>query len=166
MSILASYSPEDITILVGGVYAITGYVDGTFISVSKDVQAFSTRESSDGVVSRSHSNSRLHTLTLSLHSASESNQVLTHLMNLDVATKIAKFPILVKDKLGQSIMFAPSCWVELPSDMAFSTGIMERDWTIKCSEVVMNSGGNYDASSTGEDILNLVGGVIGDILLR
>lgn len=164
MSKLAHYSPEDVNLVVGGIYQITGYVEGSYISVSKDVPTFTTRESSDGEVSRAHSNSTLYTLTLTLHSASDSNQVLTYLAELDSLTKMAKLPIIIKDSLGQSLFFSPSSWIEQVPDLTFSTNIVERDWIFKCSNSVMNVGGNYSKSSTGQDIFNIAGPVAGRML--
>ena len=33
---LALYSPEDVTILLGGIYQIEGLVEGSFISIAED----------------------------------------------------------------------------------------------------------------------------------
>lgn len=147
MSNLLTYSPEDITILLAGVIPIDGYVDGTFLSIKKDVDPYSSKTTADGIVSRTYRNSQSYTLTLTLHSASASNDVLTTLWQLDELTQTAKFPIIVKDQLGTSFFFSSTSWVEGVADLDYGTNITERRWTIKSSQALISIGGN-DSEST------------------
>ena len=143
MATLYSYSPEDVSVLVAGLYEVSGFVDGTMVSVSKDRPTFTTHESSDGITSRTHTESHLYTVTLSLHSAAQSNQVLSYLLAADASSKIAKFPIIIKDNLGTSSFFSPSSWIEGPPDTSFAVSITERPWVIRCSAGSYNVGGNH-----------------------
>lgn len=162
--ILYSYSPEDIDILIAGAIKITGYADGTFVNIAKDGQTFVTKLSSDGQVSRTHTNIRTYNVDITLHSAAESNQVLTYLHAADDISKMAKFPLIIKDNLGSTLLFAPSAWIEHTPDTTFSTEITERQWTIKCANASMNIGGNDGGTSMAEDILTAGLGQLGGIL--
>lgn len=165
MTLLATYSPEDVNIVIASALTVSGFVDGTFVSISKDFQTFTTSESSDGVPTRSHSNSQLYTLTLTLASTSVSNQPLTYLHRLDEITMMGKFPLIVKDTRGGTLFFSSSSWIEGVPDTDFSTNIDSRQWTIKCANAVLNIGGNEDETGVIQDIINIGGGLLGNLIL-
>lgn len=153
-NILATYSPEDVTILLGGVVQISGFVDGTFISISKDSPMYTTKESADGTITRTYKKSMLYNVNLILANTSDSNQTLTYTSGLDTLTQMGKFPLIIKDQLGGTLLFSLTSWIENFPDSDFSTGIEGRSWEIKCSQAVFNLGGNGTPSGLGGDILN------------
>lgn len=156
MSNLASYSPEDITVLVAGVLPLTGFVSGNFVNISKDIQPLSSTRTSDGEVARLYNNDQTFTITITLHNTAESNEVLTKLWLLDEITQRGKFPLLIKDQLGSSLFFSATSWIEGIPDTTYGSEITERTWTIRSSQAVINIGGNASASSLIEDLLNTV----------
>lgn len=160
---LAHYSPEDVIVSIAGFLPIEGYLEGTFVSISKDVPFFTSKESSDGVVSRVANRSGLYTVELTLMSTSESNQILTRLAMLDSSTKILKFPLIIKDTLGSTLLFATSSWIEGMPTTEFSTGVSGRGWTIKCSKATLNVGGNEGGSGLIEDAINTLAGLAPNI---
>lgn len=164
MAILGTYSPEDVVVLFGGVHKLTGFVDGTFVSISKDEASFLTRVTSDGKVTRVHSSNPVYSVGITLHSGSESNQVLTYALKVDETTKMGKFPLIVKDKLGSSLFFSATSWVETYPSSNFSTSIEDREWIIKCSQATFNVGGNESPSSLSEDVLRSSLGLVGGFI--
>lgn len=162
--ILAHYSPEDVTVLLAGFVQVSGFVAGTFVSIKKQLPVFSEKKTADGVVSRLHNKSDLYKVTLSLHSASDSNQVLTYMSKLDDITKMGKFPLIIKDQLGSSIFFASQCWIESLPDVDYSESIDSRNWEICCYGGAFNVGGNSDPSSEMEDILRIGGSILGGVV--
>lgn len=159
MAELAHYSPEDVTILVAGFIPITGLVSGTFLSISKNLQPFTTQRTSDGQVARLRNNDQTYSITLTLHSASESNDVLTRLWLFDEALLKGKFPLLIKDNLGSSLFFSTTTWIEAAPVMDFAETITNRVWTLRSSQAGINFGGNSDASSVLEDLFNTVASI-------
>ena len=153
---LLSYSPEDVTILLLGFIPVEGYIDGTFISINKDLPPFTSGITADGVQSRVHRLSLTYTLRLVISNVSPTNDILTKLWQVDELTKMGKFPILVKDQLGSSLFFSATSWIESTPSLYYSNRITEREWTIKCAEAVINIGGNDDASGVIQDLLNTV----------
>lgn len=147
MSDLLTYSPEDVTILLAGFIPIEGYIDGTFLSIKRDINPYSSKVTADSITSRTYRSSKNYTVTLTLHSASASNDVLTALLELDELTQTAKFPIIIRDQLGTSFFYSASAWVEDPADMDFGTNITERRWVIKATQSIMSVGGNDGESS-------------------
>lgn len=164
MAELAHYSPEDITVLFSGVHQLSGFADGTFVSITKDNPTYTTHESSDGVVSRKYNSSKVYTVKLTLANTSESNQVLTYAAALDAATQMGKFPLIIKDQLGSSLFFSLTSWIETLPDSSFSTSITGREWTIKCAQAVFNLGGNDSPQSLSQDALNVALGLAGSFI--
>lgn len=154
MAELMTYSPEDVVVLFGGVHKLSGYVNGTFINISKDSPSFTTKVTSSGMVSRVRTSNDVYTVAITLHSSSESNQVLSYALLLDEATKMGKFPFIVKDHLGSSLFFSPTSWIESRPSSDFSVGIEDREWMFKCVDAVFNVGDNDGGSSLGTDALN------------
>ncbi len=154
MASLAHYSPEDVIILVAGSIAVAGMAEGTFISISKEDAPFTTKVSADGVVSRNYTNSQVFNITLTLHSASSSNDLLTKLWKIDEATQRGKFSVFIKDPLGTSLFHSNVGWVSKTPQMEFGDKITNREWTITCTQATINYGGNEDASEVVNDLLS------------
>lgn len=157
MNNISTYSPEDVIVLIAGLVRVTGFVSNTFISIEKDIPAYSTRESADGVVSRVHRPSNTFTTRLILANTSPSNDVLTIIAKADELTQMAKFPMIIKDTRGSSILFAQTCWIEGIPDSDFDSSITSRSWVIKCADAQMHVGGNDNASEFIEDLFNSAG---------
>lgn len=158
-NVLAHYSPEDVIISVAGFLPIEGYLDGTFVSISKDADLFTTKESSDGVVSRVANRSKLFTVSLTLMSTSESNKILTRLALLDNSSLMLKFPLIIKDSLGSTLLFSTTSWVESMPATDFDSSVSARSWSIKCANATLMVGGNESASGLVEDAINTLAGL-------
>lgn len=147
-----TYSPVDVDILLAGFYKIDGFVQGSFVTVSKDVQPYKTTRTTDGRVARTYIKDQTYTITLRLASTSPANDVLTRIYQADEFTQYAKFPMFVKDSSGTSLLLAPTCWISQVPDLDFSTEVTERTWVIQAAECIPNFGGNADASTILEDL--------------
>lgn len=154
MSILATYMPEACTVLAFGI-PLTGFVESTFISVTKDVVPFTTVKTPDGTVARMYNSDQTYTITLTLYSGSSSNDVLTKLLLLDEVTQRGKFPMMIKDGSGTDLFFSATTWIESPASMVKSTTFDNRTWVFKSSSAVVNIGGNESASGILRDLFNL-----------
>lgn len=151
-----TYSPEDVQILVAGIYAITGYVEGTFISIKKDVQPFTTSRTADGKLNRTQREDKGYTLEISIAQSSTSNDVLNKLLEIDQVTGLGQFPIFIKDGNGSSLFFTSQAFISSVPDVEFSNSISTRTWTIQCEDGFLNVGGNDGKSGVLEDALNLL----------
>jgi hypothetical protein len=140
--VLANYSPEDVVFLLGGVIPLSGFADGTFISIRKANPIFETVVSADGKVSRTQVENPLYTVTLTLSSVASDNEILTAISFADKKTGRGKLPIMVKDNLGTSIFYASLAWIESTPDMSFGTDVSTRDWVFSCIGVTEVVGGN------------------------
>ena len=137
MSGIANYCPDEVSVLLAGFIPLDGFIDGTFIEITKDVQPFRSVTSADGKVSRLYSQSGVYNVSLTLMSTSGGNDILTKLWQLDEITQKGKFPLLIKDKTGT--------------------------WVLKSVESVINVGGNQKASDLINDITNIAVGALPSI---
>lgn len=155
MAELFNYCPEEVTIIAGGFFQLKGFVDGTFISVNKDIVPFTSVRTPDGTVARLYNNDNTYTVSVTLHSASDSNDVLTKLWQLDEITQKGKLPLIIKDHSGSDLLFSPAAWLESVPNLIKSNGIEGRTWTFKATGCVINIGGNSGASNIVNDLINL-----------
>jgi len=158
MAELYTYSPEDVIILLAGIIPVDGYVDGTFVSIKKNLQPFSSKTSTDGVVSRLYNNDQTYTITLTLANYSSTNNVLSKLWIADEITQRAKFPVLIKDTSGSSLFAATTCWIESIPETSYSKEIESRVWTIYACQATYTIGGNSSDTNLIEDLANAISG--------
>lgn len=161
--ILASYSPEDVSIIVsvnGFSHSINGYADGTFVNITRLVlgsEPYSSSDNANARVVRANYNA---TITLSLAQTSESNDILSQLLRNDSITRDSTwlFSVLIKDNTGRSHYFSRQCYIGGHPDSNFSTTIDNRDWLIHCTKLEQNIGGNGQVTPTSLEELRAIGG--------
>lgn len=157
MSALFNYSPEAVTALIAGFIPIEGYVDGTFINITKDVLPFTAVRTPDGTVARVYNSDQTYTIECTLHNGSESNELLTKLWQLDeISGGKGKFQFMVKDNSGSDLFFSVTTWIEQIPPLIKSTGVDSRTWVLRSSGASINIGGNGDQSSLIEDLANTI----------
>ncbi len=144
MSNLLIYSPIDVEIVIAGLHTVTGVADGTFVSISKDVEPFEVERAMDGSIQRIYKHDEGYTLDITLAQSSPSNNVFSALYNMDVATQIGKFPVFVKDTKGSTKFFALTAWVDRIPNVSFSNQLETRTWTLSCAQATITVGGNAE----------------------
>lgn len=155
MPTIFNYCPESVNCLIAGFIPVTGFVDGTFISVDKDEMPYSSIRMPDGTVARKYNNSQTYTITLTLHNGAETNNLLTKMWQLDELTQRGKFPLLIKDQSGSDLLFSTESWIEGIPSLTKSNAIDSRVWVIKSAYAVINIGGNESESALLQDITNI-----------
>ena len=155
MATLFNYIPEAVQCLVAGFIPITGFVDGTFITIDKDEMPYVSVRMPDGTMARKYNNSQTYTITITLHNGAESNNLLTKMWQVDEITQRGKFPLLIKDQSGSDLFFSTESWIEFIPSLVKSNSVDARTWIIKSAFAVMNVGGNEDQSDLLQDITNI-----------
>ena len=155
---IANYLPDEVNCLALGI-KLSGFADGTFISISKDKVPFSMSESADGVSARLYNRSQTYTVTLTFHCGSPSNEVLTKLWLLDESTQRGRFPLFIKDLSGSDLFFSTSAWIEGIPTVVKSTTMDTRTWVLRATQSALNVGSNQDPSSILQDLLNIASGL-------
>jgi hypothetical protein len=160
MTNLATYIPEEVVCLIGGILPIDGFVDGTFIEITKDLMPFTSVRSTDGVVSRIYHNDQTYTINITLYSGSQSNDVLTKFWQLDEISQKGKFPLFIKDGSGSDLFFSTNTWIETVPALMKSNGFEPRTWVLRSSQAVINIGGNSGESGIIQDLINIASGAL------
>ena len=112
---LATYSPEDVTILVAGIIPIEGLAADSFLTISKNMSHFTAQRTSDGQVARLYNNDQTYTISITLHSAAESNDVLTKISLLDQTLLKGKFPLFTNaNATAMPVFGAGGTWITAP----------------------------------------------------
>lgn len=151
---LLTYTPHDVSVNIAGLYDISGFSDGTFIELSKEVAPYSYSSAMDGETTRTFVNDSNYRVTLTLAQSSPSNNILNALHAVDVATQLGKFPLMIRDRSGTTNFFSPNVWIENVPNVTFGKDMDTRKWVFNCSECTLLVGGSE--KNTVADILGLL----------
>lgn len=157
---ISTYSPADVEVLLAGFYKVVGFSKGSFLTLDKDINPFTTKRSSDGVVARTHINDDTFTLSITLAQSSPANDILTKLYEIDALTHTGKFPIFIKDTRGTTLFLSLSSWIEKIPEISMSDSLQTRQWVFRCIQNSFNVGGNDHTSSITQDAVNIITGAI------
>ncbi len=131
------YDPASVYVTIGGV-DITGYADGTFISIVPNAEGFTRIVGADGEVAFAKSNDNTYNITLTLLQTSTSNTVLSGLLTADIEANGGAFPISITDLQGNSLFFSPVARSQQAPDTEYSKEVGERAWTIITAQATVN----------------------------
>lgn len=137
-----TYSPADVNLSLALVHTVTGYVEGTGITLQKESNVFDKAKGAHGHMGRIHLPDRTYKLEITLSQTSPSNVVLNALYSVDDASRLGMFPIFLKDSSGQSVFTSPTCWIEQVPDASYGGRMNERTWTLACANTVFGIAGN------------------------
>ena len=139
------YDPASVTITLGG-HSVTGFADGSFVSVSQTENSFEVQVGSDGETVRSRSNNRSGTVTITLVHTSASNDFLRSLHSLDIAARSREVGInsegagirsfQIKDLNGNTLISANSTWISKYPDVEFDRESTSREWELTTDKLV------------------------------
>ena len=136
-----TYDAARVAVTVNGVN-ISGFGEATFVSVEREEENFVKVVGADGNVSRSKTNNKSGSLTITLQQTSPSNDVLSGLAAKDEATSDAIFPVIVKDVTGGSRIFSATGWMQGVPVIEFAKEISTREWIIDLADIEFNISGN------------------------
>ena len=131
---LATYSPDECMVVVGTL-PISGFTDGTFISVEQNDPSFSVKPGADGEIARAKRVARVGSMKLTLLATSITNASLAALHESGEV-----FPILIKE--GASVVFSAEAWVEKPAAFERGTDVGDCEWSFTLAHVSLAHAGN------------------------
>lgn len=137
----ANYNAGDVSVIVG-TRSLSGFGETSVVSIERDEDAFIKQIGADGEVTRSKTNNRTGSLTITLQQMSESNDFLSNLAQTDELTGQGTFPVLVRDANGNTLAVADTAWIRKLPVSAFARDAGEREWIIDCADLVMFVGGS------------------------
>ena len=121
---------------------ITGFMDGTAITVSRDEDAFSKHTGSDGEVSRAAIANKGGSAVLTLKQTSASNDSLSNALATDELTNLGTGVFSIVDASGRTVVNAPEAWIKKSAEVTFGQDIEGREWTIDLGRLETFVGGN------------------------
>jgi hypothetical protein len=139
---LRTYDPKQVAIIFGG--PITGFADGTFVSIEANEEFFALIVGSDGEACRSKTNNYSARITLTLGQWSASNQVLSAQLQVDLNSPLGDgiIPFLLKDGSGSTVMSAEKAWIVQFATVEYGREPAAREWVIETDYMIPNIGGN------------------------
>ena len=142
-SFVKNYDPKRVNVFFGGV-PITGFADGSFISVTPSSQYWTKVSGADGEKARAKSNDNSHEVTITLMQTSQSNDYLSGILALDRASNAGKLPLTIVDLSGTTKMNWLNAWIRQPPDVDESKEITERAWVFDTGDIDIEVyGGNF-----------------------
>jgi len=126
---LRTYDPKLVLISFGEV-AITGFADGSFVSVDRDEDAFTKVVGAGGDVVRTRNRNRSGSVTVTLlHSAPE-NDLLSGIARLDETLGTGVRPVMVKEANGTTIIAAQNGWIRKLPTTEYAKESGTREWVL------------------------------------
>lgn len=138
---MKSYSPGEISVIVDG-QIISGFAEGTFISVARDEDSSTFVPSATGGGSRTKNANKAGKFTFTLQQTSESNQALSDLLKADEDGDNSIFPVLVRDNSGADLHKAEQVYIVKYPQSDYAKELSNREWVLQAEVLEMNLGGN------------------------
>jgi hypothetical protein len=138
---LETYDSKKVLLIVGGSY-ITGFQDGTNISVDRNADSWNFSPNVGGGGTRSKTNNTSGRITFTLSQTSSSNFILSTIQQLDEKSNAGLVPVLIEDLNGRSIHSCESAWVVKPPAAEYGMESSGRQWILETDNLNHFSGGN------------------------
>ena len=130
---MKTYDPKKVLISLGS-HAVSGYSDGTFVSIEANGDGISKKVGCDGEVVRSIDPDGSAKISLTLLQTSPTIAFCQQQYDKDRATGNGTFGVLVKDMKGGLIFSAKEGWVVKPPNREFAKESTDREIEIDCGE--------------------------------
>jgi len=130
---LKTYDPKKVLISLGS-HGVSGYSDGTFVSIEASGDGISKKVGCDGEIVRSIDPNESAKITLTVLQTSPTVAFCQSAFDRDRATGEGTFPVLVKDLKGGLIFSAKDAWVVKPPNREFGKESTDRSIEIDCGE--------------------------------
>jgi hypothetical protein len=140
---LRTYDPSQVIIVFAGI-PLSGFADGTFLSVEQNEDSFTLQIGTDGEGTRSKTNNRSGRVTFTLMQSSQANDLLSALHNLDIRSPNGDGigPLLIKDNSGRSLFSAEKAWIVKPPTGEYGREAASREWIVETDHLILQHGGN------------------------
>lgn len=117
-----TYDPQDVNVVVDSTF-LTGFADGTFVTVEPDEESYTPYVGAKGEVSRAKNANKMGKITVTLSQDSPSN---AYLSKLEKGTKT--FPVSVVDQNFGTTSGGNDCWIERKANTEYGKEINSREW--------------------------------------
>jgi hypothetical protein len=136
-----TYDPERIKGSLG-VIPLSGYADGTYITIARQGDAFEARQGADGTVDRINKRNKHFLVTITLMQTSQVNNLLSAQLIADIESNTGVVPLEIVDLNGTTLFFARAAWIQKDPDDEFADTLGNREWVIATGPADKFTGGN------------------------
>lgn len=136
-----TFDPKQLSVILGS-KIITGFADGTFLTLERNEQAFTRKTGVDGETVRVKSNDKSGKATFVLLQSAQSNDDLSNIALADEAANTGVLPLTIKDVSGRTLASALTTWVQKFPNAEFAKEGAMRSWVIETDELLLFIGGN------------------------
>lgn len=135
-----NYDPGTIAVTFKGI-PMLGVMDGTFVTVERNEDAFSVAVGAAGDVARVRNRDKTGMVTVTLQQGSPINDLLTAQALLDEVSGLGFGPLMVKDLRGTTLVLAPIAWIKKMPTVEFGDELSGREWVFECASLEIKAGG-------------------------
>lgn len=137
-----TYSPKRVKVIFGDAQ-LSGYADGSFVTIEMASDTFTKNVGADGEVARSASADESGSVKLMLQQTAASNAILSAAHNADRLSLLGTKRLQIEDTNGSTLFVAPEAWVMKPAVVDFGKEVNAREWTLEFGKATtFNQGGN------------------------
>ena len=136
-----TYDPSKIIVTFGGV-PLSGFSEGTFVSIKRSGDVFTKVKGADGGIDRVNNCNYAFEVTFTCKQTTPTNEYLSGLLAADQLSNAGTLPLVVKDNLGSTIFTAMQAWIKKDPDVDFADKLSDRTWTFDTGPAVLLAGGN------------------------
>jgi hypothetical protein len=141
---IKQYDPKKVTVILGA-HIVTGFADGTFISMVRTGDQWVHKSGSDGEEMRAKTNDFRGELTLTLMQTSSSNTFVQGLLTADELTGEGGVPLLIKDASSDAALAASEyVWVKKDPDFVRAREDTAITWVLSCKRPTMAQSGSQE----------------------
>ena len=131
---MKTYDPKKI-IIIFGARQLTGMSEDSIVSIAPNGEGLQTFVGADGDVARSLDPNATFEVTVSLSTASTSNEYLSNMYNYDRETGDGIAPLLIKDLAGTTLFSAPESWVANMPEASRGLTVDTQEWVFRTGQV-------------------------------
>lgn len=121
---------------------LNGFADGTYLTVKRMSDAFSSVAGAGGEVARVRNRDKRGEITFSCLASSPVNDLLMAAALLDEESGAGVGVFSMMDGNGTTVVNAPNTWVKKIPDLEESKELPTREWTLECEDLDLFVGGN------------------------
>ena len=136
-----TFDPK-LVVITFGALSISGYAEGTFVSVNRSVDAFAKSKGAGGDIERVNRNQGDFEVTVTLQQTSPTNTELSAILAADQVSNAGVWPLTIKDMLGQTLFFAPEAWIRKDPEWEDGDDLNSRAWVFDTGIAANLVGGN------------------------
>ena len=131
---MKTYDPKKV-IVIFGTKQLKGMSEDSIVSIAPMGEGLQTFVGADGEVARSLDPNATFEVTVSLSTASTSNEYLSDMYNYDRETGDGVAPLMVKDLSGATLFSAPESWIANFPESSKGRNIDTQEWVFHTGQV-------------------------------